>query len=53
VVQRKVIPDTHPRIEYSLTVKGHEVYNILCDLAKWSQKWAGKEPNSREFLVAK
>lgn len=53
VVQRKVIPDTHPRIEYSLTVKGHEVYNILCDLAKWSQKWAGKEPNSREFLLAK
>ena len=53
VIQRKVIPDTHPRIEYSLTVKGHEVYGILCDLAKWSQRWAGKEPNSREFLVAK
>ncbi|HYC26500.1 MAG TPA: helix-turn-helix domain-containing protein [Nitrososphaerales archaeon] len=53
VVQRKVIPETHPRIEYSLTVKGHEVYNILCDLAKWSQRWAGKEPNSREFLVSK
>jgi len=53
VVQRKVIPDTHPRIEYSLTVKGHEVYSILCDLATWSQKWAGKEPNSREFLVSK
>ena len=53
VVQRKVIPDTHPRIEYSLTVKGHEVYSILCDLAKWSQKWAGKEPNSREFVVSK
>lgn len=53
VVQRKVIPDSHPRIEYSLTVKGHEVYNILCDLAKWSERWAGKEPNSMEFLVPK
>lgn len=53
VVQRKVYADVHPRIEYSLTVKGHEVYKILCDLAKWSQRWAGKEPNSKEFLVPK
>jgi DNA-binding HxlR family transcriptional regulator len=53
VLQRKVIPDVHPRIEYSLTVKGKEVYGILCDLAKWSQRWVGKEPNSREFLVPK
>ncbi len=53
VVQRKVYADVHPRIEYTLTVKGHEVYAILCDLAKWSQRWAGKEPNSMEFLVPK
>jgi DNA-binding HxlR family transcriptional regulator len=53
VVQRKVIADVQPRIEYSLTVKGHEVYNILCSLAKWSERWAGKEPNSREFVVPK
>lgn len=53
VVQRKVIADVQPRIEYSLTVKGHEVYKILCELATWSEKWAGKDPNSREFLVAK
>lgn len=51
VIQRKVFPESPPRVEYSLTVKGHEVYNILCDLAKWSERWAGKEPNSREFLV--
>jgi DNA-binding HxlR family transcriptional regulator len=53
VVQRKVIPEEHPRIEYSLTVKGHEVYKILCDLAEWSERWVGKEPNSREFMVPK
>jgi DNA-binding HxlR family transcriptional regulator len=53
VVQRKVYPDVPPRVEYSLTVKGHEVYKILCDLANWSQRWAGKEPNSKEFLVPK
>jgi DNA-binding HxlR family transcriptional regulator len=51
VVQRKVFAEVKPRIEYSLTVKGHEVYKILLDLADWSQRWAGKEPNSREFLV--
>jgi DNA-binding HxlR family transcriptional regulator len=53
VVQRKVYAEDKPRIEYSLTVKGHEVYNILCDLAEWSQRWVGKQPNSREFLVPK
>jgi len=53
VVQRKVYAEEKPRIEYSLTVKGHEVYKILCDLASWSKRWEGKEPNSREFLVSK
>ena len=53
VVQRKVYPETPPRVEYSLTVKGHEVYKILCDLADWSKRWAGKEPNSKEFVVLK
>lgn len=51
VLQRKVIPEEHPRIEYSLTVKGHEVYQILCDLAKWSDRWEGKEPNSRAMFI--
>jgi DNA-binding HxlR family transcriptional regulator len=53
VIQRKVFPVTPPRVEYSLTVKGHELYGILEDLEKWSKRWAGKEPNSKEFLVPK
>lgn len=53
VVQRKVYAEVKPKIEYSLTVKGHEIYSILCDLATWSRRWEGKEPNSREFLVPK
>ncbi len=58
VIQRKVYHVVEggrekPRVEYSLTVKGHEAYKILCDLADWSKRWAGKEPNSREFLVSK
>ncbi|MDV3292838.1 MAG: helix-turn-helix transcriptional regulator [Nitrososphaerales archaeon] len=53
VVQRKVYPETPPKVEYSLTVKGHEMHRILGELADWSKRWAGKEPNSREFLVSK
>lgn len=53
VVQRKVYADVQPKIEYSLTAKGHEVYKILCDLANWSERWEGKDPNSKEFLVSK
>ena len=53
IVQRKVLPVTPPRVEYSLTVKGHELHRILGTLADWSKRWYGKEPNSREFIVPK
>lgn len=53
IVQRKVYPETPPRVEYSLTVKGHELHKILGNLADWSRRWHGKEPNSREFIVSK
>lgn len=51
VIQRKVFPASPPKVEYSLTVKGHEVYRILCALARWSERWAGKEPSSAEAMV--
>jgi DNA-binding HxlR family transcriptional regulator len=53
IVQRKVFPETPPRVEYSLTIKGHELHSILGDLADWVKRWAGKEPNSREFVIPK
>jgi len=43
VIQRRVVPASPPRVEYSLTVKGQEVYGILCALAKWSERWAEKD----------
>lgn len=43
VIQRRVVPASPPRVEYSLTVKGQEVYRILCALAKWSERWADKD----------
>jgi len=51
IVQRKAYLEIPPRVEYSLTVKGHELHKILGTLADWSKRWYGKEPNSREFLV--
>jgi DNA-binding HxlR family transcriptional regulator len=53
IVQRKVFPVTPPRVEYSLTVKGHELHQVLGELADWVNRWADKDPNSKEFLIPK
>jgi DNA-binding HxlR family transcriptional regulator len=53
LVQRKAYLEVPARVEYSLTVKGHELHRILGTLADWSTRWYGKDPNSREFLVSK
>ena len=53
IIQRKVLPATPPRVEYSLTVKGHELHKVLGTLADWSKRWYGKDPNSMEFIVPK
>ena len=51
VIHRKVVPASPPKVEYSLTAKGQEVYKILCALASWSERWADKESDSAEILV--
>ena len=53
IVQRRVIPKSPPLVQYSLTVKGHELQKVLGTLAEWVKRWAGKEPNSLEFIVPK
>ncbi|MDA4128613.1 MAG: helix-turn-helix transcriptional regulator [Thaumarchaeota archaeon] len=45
VVQRKVFPETPPRVEYSLTPKGHELNLILLEFANWAKRW-GKVPEA-------
>ena len=45
VVERKVYPETPPRVEYALTKKGLELLEILGGLAKWVVKW-DKQPAS-------
>jgi DNA-binding HxlR family transcriptional regulator len=44
IVDRKVYPETPPRVEYGLTKKGLELLEILDGLAKWVVKW-DKQPN--------
>ncbi|TLX99750.1 MAG: helix-turn-helix transcriptional regulator [Thaumarchaeota archaeon] len=53
VVQRKVIPETPPRVEYSLTKKGIELKGILGDLAEWARRWEGKNPNESAYVLTK
>ena len=39
IVERKVYPETPPRVEYALTKKGEELQEILGGLADWVVKW--------------
>ncbi len=39
IVERKVYPETPPRVEYALTRKGVELQNWLGYLAEWVKKW--------------
>ena len=39
IIERKVYPETPPRVEYGLTKKGVELLEILDGLAQWVMKW--------------
>ncbi len=39
IIERKVFPETPPRVEYTLTKKGIELHALLGDLAEWVKKW--------------
>ncbi len=44
VIERKVYPETPPRVEYALTKKGVELSEILEGLADWVMKWDKLSP---------
>ncbi len=46
VIRRSVIPASPPKVEYALTAKGREVYQILCSLAEWAERWAKEDPDA-------
>lgn len=39
IIERKVYPETPPRVEYSLTKKGEELHSLLGELAEWVKRW--------------
>ena len=39
IILRKILPETPPRVEYSLTPKGEDLHNLLSKFADWSKKW--------------
>ncbi|AKA48552.1 hypothetical protein IX51_04940 [uncultured archaeon] len=39
ILQRVVVPDNPPSVEYSLTAKGMELHTILVELGDWAEKW--------------
>ena len=43
IINRKVIPDTPPRVEYSLTPKGEDLHNLLEKFADWVKRWNEKK----------
>ena len=53
VVERKVYPETPPRVEYSLTEKGIELTKVIGNLADWAKKWAGQPASGREPVLEK
>ena len=47
IVERKVYPDSPPRVEYSLTKKGWELQAVLEKFADWAVAWAKHEQEGR------
>jgi DNA-binding HxlR family transcriptional regulator len=39
IVERMVYPETPPRVEYIMTKKGWEFYNLLNGFTEWATKW--------------
>ena len=50
VVSRKVYPETPPRVEYSLTEKGHELKDVLEELADWARRWADRQSTETKIV---
>jgi DNA-binding HxlR family transcriptional regulator len=41
IIKRKVLPESPPRVEYSLTEKGEDLNNLLQKFAQWARRWSG------------
>ena len=43
IVERSVLPDSPPRVEYALTRKGRELAKALQGIATWAKRWSPSE----------
>jgi DNA-binding HxlR family transcriptional regulator len=43
IINRKVVPETPPRVEYTLTPKGEDLHNLLEKFADWVKRWNEKK----------
>ena len=50
IIQRKVLPESPPRVEYSLTPKGEDLHNLLQKFADWVKRW--NSPEKKETTAA-
>jgi DNA-binding HxlR family transcriptional regulator len=50
IIQRKVIPESPPRVEYSLTPKGEDLQNLLEKFAGWVRRWNDVEKKGSQTV---
>jgi DNA-binding HxlR family transcriptional regulator len=46
LVDRRVVPDTPVRVEYSVTKKGKALSEAIGSIAKWAEKYVALEPSA-------
>jgi len=44
ILERKAFNEIPPRVEYKLTMKGHELVESIIGLLQWIRKWSDKRP---------
>jgi DNA-binding HxlR family transcriptional regulator len=44
IIDRHQFPTIPPRVEYSLTEKGKDLYRVLSELETWANKWFPYQP---------
>ena len=52
LVRREVFPEVPPRVEYSTTPAGAELYKALGPIAEWGQKYAAAKEASRDHGIS-
>lgn len=52
LVHRKIYAVVPPKVEYSLTEEGRNLYNILHALSEWGKLWVDNHPVERSEVIS-